>query len=56
MDVSYDEQKVDYIIADLNRMKQGNEPDWITRPLLTSSSSGQPNHKRCEIYISKAGR
>lgn len=25
MDVSYDEQEVDHIIADLNRMKQGNE-------------------------------
>jgi hypothetical protein len=55
MDISYDEQKVDHIIADLNRMKQGNEPDWIIRPLLTSSSSGQPDHKRREIYFSKAG-
>jgi len=55
MDISYDEQKVDHIIADLNRMKQGNEPDWIIRPLLTSSSSGQPDHKRREIHFSEAG-
>ena len=56
MDVSYDEQKVDHIIADLNRMKQGNELNWITRPLLTSSSSGQPDHKCREIHFSEAGR
>jgi hypothetical protein len=23
MDVSYEEQKIDYVVADLNRMKQG---------------------------------
>ena len=56
MDVSYDEQKVDYIIADLNRMKQGNEPDWIIRLWLTITSAGQPNHERCEVHFSEAGR
>jgi hypothetical protein len=24
MDISYDDQAVDYVIADINRMKQGN--------------------------------
>ncbi|KAJ4337648.1 hypothetical protein N0V87_004604 [Didymella glomerata] len=38
MDISYDDQGIDYVIADLNRMKQGNEPlPLMQRSRLTRS-------------------
>ena len=56
MDVSFEEQKVDTVVADLNRMKQGKPYLIVSKPALTIPSPGKPDHKRRQVYLEKERR
>lgn len=45
MDISYDDQEVDHVIADLNRMKQGNKLDSRLKISTDLVSAGKSDHK-----------
>lgn len=51
MDVSYDDQGVDHVIADLNRMKQGNKLDLSLKIFTDLVSAGKPDHERHQVHI-----
>ena len=56
MDISFEEQGVDYIIADLHRMKQGNEPHCLLRRLLMLASPGQSDYQCDKVHFEEKGR
>ncbi len=57
MDVSYDENNVDHIIADLNRMKQGTQLDCKESGSIANLESfGQSDYKRRQVYIKEERR
>jgi hypothetical protein len=51
MDVSYDEEKIEHVVADLNRMKQGTSSTCSDSIQADSHSARQPNYERRQIYI-----
>jgi signal transduction histidine kinase len=55
MDISYGETEVDYVVADINRMKQG---EYSIQPLLSIyllASTGKSHHQCYQIHC-KEGR
>jgi hypothetical protein len=45
MDHSFDDLEVDYVVADLNRMKQGKINIAAAHGSTDENSAGQPNHE-----------
>jgi signal transduction histidine kinase len=45
MDVSYEETEVDFVVADLNRMKQGRCSIQPVLSIRLLASTGKPHHK-----------
>lgn len=56
MDVSYDEQQVDTVVADLNRMKQGNRLSILHILTLTIHSPCQSDHQRYKVHLQEERR
>jgi PAS domain S-box-containing protein len=56
MDVSYDEQGVELVVADLNRMKQGITSLMLPRSSLIFHSAGQPNNECHKIHFTQKWR
>jgi PAS domain-containing protein/NTP pyrophosphatase (non-canonical NTP hydrolase) len=56
MDISFEEQGVDYVIADLHRMKQGNESYLLLRNMLMLASLGQSDNQCDKVHFEEEGR
>jgi PAS domain-containing protein/NTP pyrophosphatase (non-canonical NTP hydrolase) len=56
MDVSFDEEDVEHVVADLNRMKQGKNRMFDHVALADVSSSCEPDNERCQVHIQKKWR
>lgn len=56
MDVSYEKQQVDNVVADLNRMKQGMACPSIVGLALIALSSRKSHYQRHQVYVEEKGR
>lgn len=56
MDVSFEEQQVDTVVADLNRMKQGMKCRVMFSMELTVFSSGKFDHQCHKVYLKEEGK